>query len=449
MVNPELQMVFNLSEPAARGRVQIVLAGLCGAAIAGLSTGLFFTGFLLEAGLDVTDISLLGGIPLLMSLCTLFTPMLLCSFPRRKKILSISRLVSHFFSLVVLTMLPLLPAPKPVLFGLMAAAYVISNGANQLFVSGYSAWHFSFLPGKVRAVYITTQQLVNAAVSAVTLLVTGVLSDMIGRSGDPAMFFRCIRLLAFGLAVLEVYIFSRPPEPVYREEDHARHPLYIFSYAKKHIKFMGTLVIVFLWNLAAFIGATPYEVYLLQDVGVPYYLISGLTASLFLYLAVFSTGWNRLIRKWNWLRTFAVAVMLYAPFSAALGFVTKANYRWMYPGVRGLQLVLFVGLSITVNNMAYINIPKTGQTAGFSLNIVVSNLGAFAGQMLSTALVRAGQNLRFELFGAAFGIVTVLLCMQGALQALSGLYALLRERALMPEEDDEDTPVAEAEAPPG
>lgn len=238
-----------------------------------------------------------------------------------------------------------------------------------------------------------------------------------------------LRVLAFVLAGVECILLFLPKE--YEEKTSlARNSWRTFIVPFKHKKFMATMGVIFLWHFGGNLTASALDVHLLETVQMPYSYITTMNASYIIFLLVSTPLWKKMLNKISWLKTFALAVILHAPFSALMGIVRPDNYTWMYPIVRGVQILLYVGIAITLANMHYISLPVEDQTSCLSLFYLIMNMAGFLGQGTGTALVSAFRDFSFTVGGASYNIVTVLLSMQGVSFLVLGLYTLWLDRYL-------------------
>ena len=150
--------LFFDKNPEAHGRLCMVTSGIVTNISGNLAGGAFYSAFLLEYGINLTNIGIIIFIPYIASLFTLLSPMVLSKFKRRRWILFATRVLSNILSIVGVTVLPLVvhgETAKVVCFALIS---FLASVIGSLFTPGYSVWHFNFLPDKVRSGYFTQSQ---------------------------------------------------------------------------------------------------------------------------------------------------------------------------------------------------------------------------------------------------------------------------------------------------
>ena len=98
--------VFSFDDDGTSARAYLLGATAAQAIVSGLSTGVFYTGFLLGYGINIVNLSILTVIPYLTSLFSLLTPYILDRFPRRRMLLSVARVAYYTVNVIGITVLP-------------------------------------------------------------------------------------------------------------------------------------------------------------------------------------------------------------------------------------------------------------------------------------------------------------------------------------------------------
>lgn len=404
---------LNFKDELAAGRCYILLAGILTTVIINLTSGVFLTGFLLASGLNSVEIGALGCIPFLTALFNLLSPFALGRYERRKKAICFSRLIYYFIGVFLMTFVPWVFHNRLVVVVMIALCMIVSNSVNALYSTGLFAWHVNFLPEKVRASYFTYQQVLNGIVSAMALVSSGWISDKMQNSGNSVMFFTGLRIVTFFICIVEVWLYYRPREFAVEKESGKTALLAIGTVFRDQREYSAVLIVVFFWNVTLYLPATATDIHVLQIVQVPYTLVTALNASIAVFLVLFAPFWKKCIQKCGWLKTFALATILYVPCCFAVGFVTKSNYRWLYTAARCAQQACYVGIVITYSNFPYLALRKENQTACSSAFSLINNLGSLTGQMLGTILLSYIVRFPIYLFGEFRETILPFVAIQG------------------------------------
>lgn len=415
--------VFNFRDDRAKGRSCMLISNLLLTVVNTLTTGIFYTGFLLANDISMVDIGVLGFIPFLTSLFSLFSPMILERFKRRKWLLTASRLAFYTLNIAGITLVPMLHLGKQVNYILFIILVFCANAINFLFTSGYSVWQVNFLPPQVRANYFSFQQIISGALSAVTVLISGFITDSVKQSGNQLQVMTIMRLLAFGVAIAEVLVLCLPREYEYAKSAKISIRSLITTPFHHH-KFLLTMLIVFMWNFGTYLSLAAFDVYILDTVQVSYTMISAINAAYSVFLILFAPMWKRVLARHDWLKTFAIAALMHAPTVFLNSFVNPSNYFWLYTAMRLLQHFIGVGLNLTFANMAYVHLPEKDQTYCMSFFVLVTNVAAFTGQLTGTTFIAATPNLSIPLFGYSYSNVSVLVWAQTAVIIAVSIFIL-------------------------
>ncbi|MDD6033373.1 MAG: hypothetical protein PUC47_07835, partial [Oscillospiraceae bacterium] len=133
--------------------------------------------------------------------------------------------------------------------------------------------------------------------------------------------------------------------------------------------------------------------------------------------------WSRFLRRYSWLKTCNVSILLYAFHYILLALVNRGNYVWLYPFTLIYAYVLAAGINLSFSNIPYINIPKQNQTLFIGFYSTMTNLGALLGVTFGRQLVTLTEDV--TILGA--GNKQLLVFVVGVLMILgSGGIFLLR-----------------------
>ena len=399
--------VFNFRDDKAAGRSCLIISTVLLTVTNTLTTGIFYTGFLTENDIDIVKISFINVIPLITSLFSFLSPVILGRFKKRKHILALSRIIYYTLNILGITVIPLLGLNARMKYILFILLVFLSSAVKFTFESGFQVWQADFLPDNVKANFFSVQQIVSGVLSAVTITTSAFITDSVKHSGNQLKVMMILRFCAFIFALAEVFVITYPKEFPHKKADtNSFHSIVTLPF--KHHKFIIVMLFVFLWNFASASANNAYDVYILNTVHVSYSMISVINALYSVFLITFAPMWKRFLRKHGWLKTFAVAALMHAPSIFLNGFVNEGNYVWLYTSMRLLQHFEGVGLNLTFANMAFLYLPQKNQTHCMSFFLLISNLASFTGQLLCTAFLAATPNLAVNIGGYTY---TNVLCL--------------------------------------
>ena len=397
-----LYSLFNFKEERALGRSCMLLSSALSSVISWLTTGLFYTSFLMANGIDVVKIGIITFVPYIANCASIFSPSILERFARRKGILSASRAAYYTLNILAITVMPRFVTDPTARMSLFVLFIFAANIINALFTSGYQVWQVNFIPENVRAGYFSVNTLFTAFIGCGAALASSVVADALAASAYQDTILVIFRYIAYAFGLLDVFILARPKEYPYLRSATVPRLRDIFVKPVQNKKFALTMLIVFFWNVAISVPNASLNYYLINDVGVSYTFIYVINMFYPLFLLLFLPAWNRLLRRWGWLRTFAYAALLHTPTNLLYSCATAANFRWVIPTVRLTQHLFGVGMNVAYANMVYLNLPAEDQTNYISFHTLVLNGATFLGIMAGTWFVSAFPELRLQIGGLTF-----------------------------------------------
>ncbi|MCM1027167.1 MAG: MFS transporter [Roseburia sp.] len=391
MRNREQDGLFALRQAEGRARWCILASECLKAIYTAFTTGVFLTGFLLNAGMDSVRIGLVTSLPLLAGVLYPLSPLLLERFRRRKVLLGTARLFYHILVILSVTLLPGRVSDDSLLWW-MAAALLLGNGINILVASGFPAWHIGFLPEGIRGRFFAVSGIVNSIFTALATFAASLLADAARASGNQLYRMRMIRLAAFGMALIELILLLLPREPEYPRSSVKGWKLLTLPFGNR--KFCMTMITVFAWMMVSTMTLYSANAYLLQEVGVSYVFLSVLQALNIVTTAVIMPFWHRLLLRTSWLRAFQKVFLLFSLYPFLHMLVTGRTYLWLLPVTMIVYQMILAGGTLYFNNMAYLFTPKENRTAYLSWYLMLVSAGSLCGQGLSALLLRFWPEVR-------------------------------------------------------
>lgn len=427
-------VLFNFSDEKAFGRTVMMTSSTVINVISLLTGGLFYTTFLMMNGINLVNIGIITFIPYIANCFSVFSPSILERFPRRRWVLAGGRLAYHSLNLLAITLMPVLvqdPSSRVVWFAILT---FMANMVGALFGSGYTAWHLNFIPDSIRAEYFSTEAMIAHFISGGTALASGLIADALASSPYQNTIVVLFRYIAFALAVFEVWALTRPAEyPYPKTADKPRlRDIVIKPFSKP--KFMLTMMIVFLWVFFANIPAGALNYHLINNVGVQYTFIYVINLCYPVFLLLFTPLWKKWLRKWGWLKTFALGAVLCCPTTLMYSCITAKNYLWLYTLMYLFRHFLSVGVNTTYANLTFINMPSTDQTNYIAFHTLAINAAGFLGMMAGTMFIGAFPQILLSLGGMEFNNVQILLWVKAFGELMVPLLLLLLLPRMQPDQ---------------
>ena len=432
-----IRYLYNIKDDGGRGRFTMLMSGIMSGLIGQLSGSLFYVNFLLQYGLDKSEIGILTFVPYITCLLNIFAPWILEHFPKRKWLLFAGRLTYYTINILGITLLPMLVKDPKIMIYAFVALIILASSVNQLFGSGYSAWHANFLPEHVRVDYFNTTSCINSFVTFLITLIVSAIGDKMTGTPHELLTLTIIRFVAYALAIADCFILLIPKEFPYATVARAKlSNIFILPFKEK--KFLLTILIAAAYSFATNLPNATLNAYISHDVGISYTLCNGINATYFLFFIFFSSMWKKLISKVYWYRALTVVVLLHATTFFMYSFVT-ADTVWLYIVVRFSQHILGVATGTIFSSLPYIHLPEADRTNYLSFHTILTNLTVFVSIMIGTVFTDVfagafGENGSVSFFGYPFSSTQFLLLASGISQALVAFLSLALSRKLTPPE---------------
>ena len=419
-----LYRLFNFEDERAQGRCVMLASSVLTNVISWLTTGLFYTSFLMANGIDLVKIGVISFVPYIANLFSVLSPSILERFPRRRWVLFGGHLAYYTLNIFAITVMPMLVHDANARTACFVALVFAANIVNALFSSGYSAWHLNFIPGSIRAEYFSTSSMIASFVGIGTGLISSLVADAFAASPHAYAIIVALRLVAYALALVELWALTRPVEYPYEKTVDKVRISDIVTKPFSQPKFILTIVIIMTATFFVNTSASSVNYYLLNNVGTSYtyvYVLNMLYPITMLFLIKPA---QRIINRHGWLRTYAVSTLLYALPSFLYSFVTAGNYLWMLAIVRIWQHIVGVALNTTSANLPFVNMPDTDRTDYLSFHTIAANAAAFLGMLSGTLFIKYLPNLTITLGGFSFCNFQVLMWIESAGRVLVGFMIL-------------------------
>lgn len=391
---------------------------------ASVSTGLFLTGYLASFGLNISQIAILNFIPSITSFFSIFSPYILKKYKHPKRILAFGRTLYYTFSILTITILPIVIKDMTLLMILFIVSRFLAGVINSIFNPGYTAWHSTYLTDDVRADYFLWTQGINAFIGGFFSLGMAIILD--GLTGETQQSFMIImRFVSYALALCDVVVISLPKEIEYKSN--LKNGLLVnlknaFTLPLKNKAFIFTIIIICLYNFIMGITTGTLDYHLLQHVHASYTYQKGIDSSYFLFFIAFGALWKKFIAKHTWFRAFAIVLLIRGLTYIAYAFVTADNYPVLMTIVRLSQHVLGVVTNCIVASLPYVNLPDADRGSYLVFHSICATLATLIGNITEVSFVRIfpESTVTLSFFGMGFDMysTSILLLMCGIMHYL-------------------------------
>lgn len=404
--------VFHFEDDRGKARSNLLFASITQTVISGLTTGVFYSGYLSTFGINIVSISVLTLIPYVTSFLSMLAPVILERFKKRRKVLTVARLLYYTINILGPTLLPLLIADQGKRLAGMVVLVFLANAINALFSSGYSAWHMGYIDPEIRSAYMTACNIISTAVSGILMLSLGAVTDQLEGPSQQVLLaaFRCG---AFALALLDTYFMQKPREPEYKTGTGTKISLVsTFRIPLSNKRFMLIMSVYALHQIVGCLINSVVNTWLLESVNVSYAYISFINMTPIFFMLPTSALWGRFVRRHGNLSTLALMEGIQAMALLAHAFMTESNYLWVMTIVKLIQNCIYLGVNISVSSLIYIALPEEDRTSYLSFYQILSNVTLLLSLSIGTWVVAAMGDRVVTILGYSFASVPLLFLIQ-------------------------------------
>ena len=418
--------IFSFENEESKGRVIALTSSLLTTFYNVFITGIFYTGFLTMYGMTITDAGILTFIPFIANLLSIFSPKLLGRFKRRKALLLTAKIIYYAINIVVATIMPQFvtdPQARLICFIVIIA---VSTGFYALFGIGFTTWFYNFYPADTekRTRYLTLSQIFASIMSSVILLFSSLLTDALSDSPYQNTLILFFRYLAFVLVVIDVIVQSRAKEYPYEEAPDIKLTD-VFVLPLRHRKFLACMILQFSWNFIANLNNGLWSFHLLNHMHFSYTLINVMSVMYTVLLIIFSPMWQRVLRRFSWIKTFGIAMLFVVP-TEFVYFCMSPETAFLYIPNTLFQHIMNVGLNISYANILFMNLPNEDSTTYITFNNIGCNVFAFFGLMVGTWISSISGDTTIPFLGMDVYTVQFTTIARAVLITIMGIYLCRR-----------------------
>ena len=322
--------IYNLKDEYAKGRLISLADGLITAFYNVFITGIFYTGFLSMYGMSITDVGVITFIPPIASCFCVFSSAVLEHFPRRKPILIASKIFFYAMYILATTLMPKFVLDPGARLTWFAIILFVAHAVYALFSPGFTTWFYAFYPpdNERRTRYIVFNHIFASITSSVILVLSGLLTDALADSPKQNDLILGLRYFAFALVLLDVGLQACAKEEPHQKDAKVRLRE-VFTLPFHYRKFLRCMLMMFAWNFIANLNNGLWSYHLLNHMKFSYTLMNTISMLYTVVLLATNGLWQKILRRYSWIKTFGIANLLWFPTEIGFFFLTRER-TWMY-----------------------------------------------------------------------------------------------------------------------
>ena len=376
--------IYSTKNDEAKGRLITLGSTLCAAFYNVFITGIFYTGFLSMYDISITGVGIVTFIPFIASCFSIFSSAILERIKKRKWILLAAKVYFYAMYIVATNLMPQFVKDPDARLTWLIVILFLAYSVYALFSPGLTTWFYRFYPqdNERRTRFIVLNQIFSSVMSSLILLLSGVLTDAVADSPVQEQLILGLRYLAFVLVLVDVGMQACAKEYPYPEAPKLSL-IQVFTLPFKYRKFLLCMLFMFAWNFVGNLNNGLWNYHLQNHLHFSYTLLNAMSVMYTIILLCTNNIWKRLLRRYSWIKTFGIAVLIFVPTELMM-FCLAPGMAWLYDLAGFIQNLMSVGLNFSYSNILYMNLPEENSTAHIAFYTIGCNLFAFFGMITGT-----------------------------------------------------------------
>lgn len=437
--------IYSTKNDEAKGRLITLGSSLIASFYNVFITGIFYTGFLSMYDISITGVGIISFIPYIASCFSVFSSSILERIPKRKWLLLGSKIYFYAMYILATTLMPQFVTDPDARLVWFVVILFLAYSVNALFSPGLTTWFYKFYPedNQRRTRYIVLNQQFSSIMSSAILLLSGLLTDAVAGSSFQNQLILGLRYLAFVLVLIDVGMQACAKEYPYPPSKEKLNLGKVFTLPFKYRKFIYCMALMFFWNFISTQNANVWQYHLLNHFHFSYTLMNAMSVMYTVILLCTSTIWQRVLRRYSWIKTFGISILLFMPTEIAM-FIMGPNSLWLYVPACFIQNVMAVGMNLSYSNILYMNLPEENSTAHIAFYTIGCNLFAFLGMMMGTYVTGISGDTTMAFLGMQVYSVQFTTLIRAILITILGVILVTKWRAFTREQDIQEIEDQEA-----
>ena len=416
-----LSDIYSTKNDEAKGRLISLGSALTAAFYNVFITGIFYTGFLSMYDISITGVGIVSFIPYIASCFSIFSSSILERIKKRKAVLLAAKIYFYFMYIVATTLMPQFVTDPDARLICLIVILFLAYSVYALFSPGLTTWFYKFYPedNERRTKYIVLNQIFASIMSSCILLLSGVLTDAVAGSAFQDQLILGLRYAAFVMVLVDVFMQAQAKEYPYPEGPKL-NLMQIFTLPFKYRKFLLCMLFMFSWNFIANLNNGLWNYHLLNHLDFTYTLINTVSIMYTVILLCTQSIWKRILRRYSWIKTFGIAVLIFVPTEAIM-FSLQPGMWVTFLCAAFVQNLVSVGLNFSYSNVLYMNLPEENSTAHIAFHTIGCNVFAFLGMITGTYVSSITGDNTMPLLGMDVYSVQFTTLMRGVLMLIMGI----------------------------
>jgi HEAT repeat protein/MFS family permease len=354
-----------------------VSSGLA-AVYSAITTGAYSTGYALHLGATNAQVGFLSAASAWGQTLQLLTPLLIERLPQRRRLCLFAYALSYGVWLPVAFIPWLVPhASGPTA---MIAFLAVGGAALAAASPASTSWLSDLVPARMRARFVSRQQMAVASVGLAAAIVAGRYMDAFPEVQQQTG-FSCLFVVAVVFGIVALVVWARVPEPPKDAEAPMRFAdLFRLPLGNRDLRQLTLFVAA--RTTVVMIAAPFFSVYMLQNLQVPYSLIAIFSGINTIAMIAANPIWAYLSDKFGYRPVLKLSALGLALVPLSWLFTTRGNHRVVIPLLMAWAGVHAAGVILAQFNLLVKMAPQEHRSVYIGFHAAVVSAASALGAML-------------------------------------------------------------------
>ena len=426
-IRTTLQNTFYNTEPLTGkdyeySRKMSIFEGCTARTVFNLTSGAFLAGYASFLGADDAFNGIIGAMPVLAGVMSLFSPIYFEKRDKRKlQVLLLNFL--HRFILGLMVIIPLISANAAPRLFLLGSFYLLAYMSIAFGNPASSAILIDLTPTNIRGRYFSKRESFLLAVGIIVSLILGRVLDGFRDAGNEyggfVVVFSVILLFSFGNAAF----WSQIKEPIVKRNRKTYSLKQIISIPVKNSGFRKIIIFFVLYNIGIQVGGPFFSVYMVTGLRLEYTYIMFMGMLSTFVNVILVRVWGRIADKKSWNFVLEYSIMLLGIVHFSWVFVSHSTAFILVPLLHIVSGAAWAGIGISTFNIQYIYSPEEGRTVYTGFNAALGGLMGFFGTLAGSLLLGIFDSLGLQLATLTIGGMQMLFLISGVMLMICAGYS--------------------------
>jgi MFS family permease len=405
-----------------KSRNMSIFEGCTARTIFNLTSGAFLAGYASFLGANDSFNGLIGAIPVLAGVVSLFSPMYFEKLEKRKLQIVLLNFL-HRFMLGLMVFIPLIVFGKTPRLLLLSVMYLIAWLAVSFSNPAASGLVIDLTPENIRGRYFGRRESYLLAVGTIIALILGGVMDAFRSGGNEYGGFVTTFSVILLLSVANFIFWSSVKEPQVNSKRTAYRLKQVITIPLKNSAFKKIIMFFVIYNIGLQVGGPFFSVYMVTGLKLDYSYIMFMGMIGTIVNVILVRVWGKIAdsRSWDFVLKYSILLLGITHFSWF--FVTNSSGVILIPILHVISGAAWAGIGISTFNIQFIFSPEEGRTVYIGFNAALGGLMGFLGTLAGSVLLVVFGGMGLHVSSFKIGGMQMLFAISGIILILCAAYA--------------------------